>query len=72
MEHKEYRQLHAEWDDLVSGGRVHTEEINFWVRSIEASSEPVLELGSGTGRRSGGWSDSAIFAILNQTSANVG
>jgi len=50
MEHKEYRKLHAEWYDLVSGGKDDSEEIDFWVRSIEASSEPVLELGSGTGR----------------------
>ncbi len=50
MEHKEYRKLPAEWYDLVSGGKDHSEEIDFWARSIEASSEPVLELGSGTGR----------------------
>jgi SAM-dependent methyltransferase len=50
MEHKEYRRLHAEWYELVSSKKDHSEEINFWVRSIEASSEPILELGSGTGR----------------------
>jgi SAM-dependent methyltransferase len=50
MEHKEYRKLHAEWYELVSGGMDHSKEIEFWARSIQASSEPVLELGSGTGR----------------------
>ena len=47
---KEYRTLHAEWYELASAQIDHSKEIDFWVRSIEASSEPVLELGSGTGR----------------------
>jgi SAM-dependent methyltransferase len=51
MEHKEYRKLHAEWYDLVSGGIDHSGEIDFWARSIEESGEPALELGSGTGRK---------------------
>lgn len=50
MANKEYRKLHAEWYDLVSSNTDHSEEIEFWVRSIEESGEPVLELGSGTGR----------------------
>ncbi|HUW83808.1 MAG TPA: class I SAM-dependent methyltransferase [Phycisphaerae bacterium] len=50
MDHKEYRKLHAEWYELVSGSKDHSEEIEFWVKCIEASSEPILELGSGTGR----------------------
>jgi len=47
---KEYKRLHAEWYELASAEGDHSKEIDFWVRSIEASSEPVLELGSGTGR----------------------
>jgi len=50
MDHKEYRKLHAEWYELASAGKDHSREIEFWARSIEASSEPALELGSGTGR----------------------
>ena len=50
MDHKEYRRLHAEWYELVSGTKDHSTEIEFWVRCIKASGEPVLELGSGTGR----------------------
>lgn len=50
MEHKEYRKLHAEWYDFASSEVDHHEEIEFWVRSIDASGEPILELGSGTGR----------------------
>lgn len=47
---KEYRKLHAEWYDLISDKEDQTAEIDFWVKSIEKSSEPVLELGCGTGR----------------------
>jgi SAM-dependent methyltransferase len=50
MVNKEYRKLHAEWYDLISGKEDHTKEINFWEKMIKKSSEPVLELGSGTGR----------------------
>ena len=50
MEHKEYRKLHAEWYELVSAGIDHSEEIDFWARSIEEAGGPALELGSGTGR----------------------
>ena len=50
MKTKEYRKLHAEWYELSSAKIDHQQEIDFWVRSIETSSEPVLELGSGTGR----------------------
>lgn len=51
MEHKEYRKLHAEWYDLMSSsGEDDHKEIEFWIRAIVASSQPVLELGSGTGR----------------------
>jgi SAM-dependent methyltransferase len=50
MQPKEYRTLHAEWYDLVSGAKDHSEEIDFWARSIEKAGEPALELGSGTGR----------------------
>jgi len=50
MNHKEYRKLHAEWYELVSGSKDHSTEIEFWVKCITASGEPVLELGSGTGR----------------------
>ena len=50
MKTKEYRKLHAEWYDLVSAKIDNGKEIDFWARSIEASSGPVLELGSGTGR----------------------
>ena len=50
MEHKEYKKIHAEWYELVSGGKDHSREIDFWARSIEETGEPALELGSGTGR----------------------
>ena len=50
MEHKEYRKLHAEWYELGSNEIDNDKEIEFWARKIEESSEPVLELGSGTGR----------------------
>lgn len=50
MEHREYRKLHAEWYDLVSSREDHSREIEFWVQCIRASSQPILELGSGTGR----------------------
>jgi SAM-dependent methyltransferase len=50
MEHKEYRKLHAEWYELSSACLDHSKEIDFWARSIKASGEPALELGSGTGR----------------------
>jgi SAM-dependent methyltransferase len=50
MEHKEYRKLHSEWYELCSACGDHSREIDFWARSIEASGEPALELGSGTGR----------------------
>ncbi len=50
MEHKEYKKLHAEWYELMSAGIDHSEEIDFLVSCIEESGEPVLELGSGTGR----------------------
>jgi SAM-dependent methyltransferase len=50
MDHKEYKKLHAEWYELVSDGIDHSKEIDFWVRRIEEAGEPVLELGSGTGR----------------------
>jgi ubiquinone/menaquinone biosynthesis C-methylase UbiE len=50
MEHKEYKKLHAEWYDLVSDQKDHSKEIRFWERCIKESSQPVLELGSGTGR----------------------
>jgi SAM-dependent methyltransferase len=47
---KEYRKLHAEWYDLVSGSKDQTAEINYWTKCIKESGEPALELGSGTGR----------------------
>ena len=50
MEHREYRKLHAEWYELVSGVKNHGKEIDFWVRSIKGAGEPALELGSGKGR----------------------
>jgi len=50
MTHKEYKKLYAEWYELMSAGIDHSEEINFWARCIKESGEPVLELGSGTGR----------------------
>ena len=50
MENKEYLKLHAEWYEYVAGEKDHTKEIEFWARNIEESGEPVLELGSGTGR----------------------
>lgn len=50
MKGKEYKKLHAEWYELVSGGIDHGKEIEFWVRCIQSAGEPVLELGSGTGR----------------------
>ena len=50
MDHKEYRKLHAEWYDLASSREDHHKEIEFFIRAIDASSQPILELGSGTGR----------------------
>ncbi len=50
MKLKEYRKLHAEWYELVSAGTDHRKEIDFWARCIAEAGEPVLELGSGTGR----------------------
>ena len=50
MEHKEYRKLHAEWYDLVSGQADQSKEIDYWAKSIDDAGEPALELGSGTGR----------------------
>lgn len=50
MERKEYGKLHAEWYELGSAEKDNAREIEFWVRCIAASGEPVLELGSGTGR----------------------
>ena len=50
MGHKEYKKLHAEWYELVSDRIDHNKEIDFWARRIEEAGEPVLELGSGTGR----------------------
>jgi SAM-dependent methyltransferase len=50
MKHKEYKKLHAEWYELMSDRIDHSKEIDFWSRCIEESGEPVLELGSGTGR----------------------
>jgi SAM-dependent methyltransferase len=47
---KEYGKLHAEWYELASARQDHREEIEFWAASIAAAGEPVLELGSGTGR----------------------
>jgi SAM-dependent methyltransferase len=51
MEHKEYRKLHAEWYEYLSAASPDlAQEIDFWVRSVQAAGQPVLELGSGTGR----------------------
>ena len=50
MTTKEYRRLHAEWYERVSAREDHTKEIEFLAKCIKASGEPVLELGSGTGR----------------------
>lgn len=50
MPNKEYKKLHAEWYVLISGGKDHTKEIDFWVEQIRDAGEPALELGSGTGR----------------------
>ena len=50
MKHKEYRKLHAEWYEYMSGGKGPSEEIDFWARHIQAAGEPVLELGGGTGK----------------------
>ncbi len=51
MAPKEYKKLHAEWYELRSGSAdEHTEELEHWVRLIKEAGEPVLELGSGTGR----------------------
>jgi SAM-dependent methyltransferase len=47
---KEYKKLHAEWYDLVSGQMDYSSEFSVLTRRIEASSQPVLELGCGTGR----------------------
>ncbi|MCD4776549.1 MAG: class I SAM-dependent methyltransferase [Candidatus Aegiribacteria sp.] len=50
MEHKEYRKLHAEWYELVSGSMGRSKEIDFLAGKIEELGEPALELGSGTGK----------------------
>ncbi len=50
MEHKEYKKLHAEWYELASSQHDHRRETDFWARCIAEAGEPVLELGSGTGR----------------------
>ena len=50
MEPKEYRRLHAEWYELASAKHDHSKEIDFLARRIQKSSQPILELGSGTGR----------------------
>lgn len=50
MKHKEYRKLNAQLYELISATQDHSEEIDFWARKIEEAGEPVLELGSGTGR----------------------
>jgi len=50
MEHEEYKKLHAEWCELVAAEIDHSKEIDFWAKCIKESGEPVLELGSGTGR----------------------
>lgn len=47
---REYKKLHAEWYELASDQQDHQPEIEFWDRCIRESGEPVLELGSGTGR----------------------
>ncbi|GAH08618.1 unnamed protein product, partial [marine sediment metagenome] len=44
MEHKEYRKLHAEWYDLASSGEDHHKEVEFLIRAIDASGQPILEL----------------------------
>lgn len=49
MEHKEYRKLHAEWYEYLSGDKSGGPEIAFWLRCIAEAGQPVLELGSGTG-----------------------
>jgi len=50
MEGHEYKKLHAEWYELASADRDHSREIAFWEDCIAAAGEPVLEIGSGTGR----------------------
>ena len=50
MEPKEYRALHAEWYELRSAEGDHSKEIDLLARRIQESGQPVLELGSGTGR----------------------
>ena len=50
MEHKEYRKLHAEWYEYMSDNPGLGKEIDFWVRAVQDAGQPVLELGSGTGR----------------------
>lgn len=50
MEPREYRRLHAEWYVLASAVHDHSKEIDVLVRKIREVGEPVLELGSGTGR----------------------
>jgi SAM-dependent methyltransferase len=50
IKNKEYKKLHAEWYDLMSATIDNTDEINFWINSIQLEGQPVLELGSGTGR----------------------
>jgi SAM-dependent methyltransferase len=51
MEHKEYRKLHAEWYEYLSAASPDLSlEIDFWVRCVQAAGQPVLELGSGTGK----------------------
>jgi SAM-dependent methyltransferase len=47
---REYRRLHAEWYELRSAEVDHRRELAYWQRKIRAAGEPVLELGSGTGR----------------------
>ena len=50
MEPREYRRLHAEWYELASAKDDHSKEIDLLARRIQETGEPVLELGSGTGR----------------------
>lgn len=50
MEHKEYKKLHAEWYELVSGSMGRSKEIDFLAAKIKSLGEPALELGSGTGK----------------------
>jgi ribosomal protein S18 acetylase RimI-like enzyme/SAM-dependent methyltransferase len=50
MEPKEYRSLHAEWYELASAKLDHSKEIELLARRIQEAGQPVLELGSGTGR----------------------